>query len=110
VSESFLDILLSAGFAEDEAVRLLQSLIPLVLGPALHRSGWGKSSPDLTLDTSRMEESMTSVSAGDYPHMAAMAGRMLDWPDPATIDSMTVDILVAGVAALAARRQAERPT
>lgn len=110
VSESLLDIFQSAGFSPDEAVELLQAIIPLVLGPALHRSGWGQSSPDMTLDTARMEESMTGVTADEYPNVAALADRMLDWPDSAALDRMTVDILVAGVAALAARRRADRPS
>lgn len=110
VSETLLDILQSAGFSPDEAVQLLQAITPLVLGPALHRSGWGKSSPDLTLDIARMQESMTGVTAAEYPHVAAVVDRMLDWSDSATIDRMTVDILVAGIAALAARRRADRPT
>jgi len=109
VSESLLDILQDAGFSPDEAVQLLQAITPLVLGPALHRSGWGKSSPDLTLDAARMEESMTGVTAGEYPHVAAVVGRLLDWSDSAAIDRMTVDILVAGVAALASRRPGDRP-
>lgn len=109
VSESLLDIFQSAGFSPDEAVQLLQAITPLVLGPALHRNGWGKSSPDLTLDTARMEESMTGVTADEYPHVAAVVGRMLDWSDSAALDRMTVDILVAGIAALAARRRADRP-
>jgi TetR/AcrR family tetracycline transcriptional repressor len=110
VSESLLDILASAGFSPDEAVQLLQAITPLVLGPALHRSGWGKSSPDLVLDTTRMQESMMGVTAADYPNVAALVDRMLDWSDSTAIDRMTVDILVAGVEALAARRRAERPS
>jgi AcrR family transcriptional regulator len=110
VSESLLAILESAGFSSDEAVQLLQAITPLVLGPALHRSGWGKSSPDLTLDTTRMVESMTGVTADEYPRVASVVGRLLDWSDSAAIDRMTVDILVAGVAALAARQRADRPT
>lgn len=106
VSESLLEILESAGFSPNEAVELLQAIIPLVLGPALHRAGWGKSSPDLALDSARMEESMTGVTPGEYPHVAGVVDRLLDWSDSAAIDLMTVDILVAGVAALAARRRA----
>jgi AcrR family transcriptional regulator len=109
VSESLLDIFQSAGFSPDEAVELLQAIIPLVLGPALHRSGWGQSSPDLALDTARMKESMTGATAVEYPHVAALAGRMLDWPESAAIDRMTVDLLVAGVAALAIRRREDPP-
>jgi AcrR family transcriptional regulator len=109
VSESLLDIFQGAGFSPDEAVELLQAIIPLVLGPALHRSGWGQSSPDLTLDTARMEESMTGVTADEYPHVALLVDRMLDWSDSAALDRMTVDILVAGVAALAVRRRDDRP-
>jgi AcrR family transcriptional regulator len=108
VSESLLDILQGAGFSPDEAVQQLQAIIPLVLGPALHRSGWGQSSPDLTLDTGRMEESMTGATPDEYPKVAALAGRMLDWPDPAVTDRLTVDIVVAGIAALASNR-ARRP-
>jgi hypothetical protein len=62
------------------------------------------------LDTARMEESMTGVTTDEYPHVAAVVGRMLDWSDSGAIDRMTVDILVAGVVALAARRRTERPS
>jgi AcrR family transcriptional regulator len=93
VSAALLTILGQAGFASADAVRLLQVLTGMLLGPAIHRATYAAASSV----TRRPEE------------VEASADQTSDWISAADADRLTLDLWVGGVEALAGRRTEANP-
>jgi len=91
VSAALLTILGRAGFASADAVRLLQVLTGMLLGPAIHRTTYAAAS-----SVTRPEE------------VEASADQTSDWISGADADRLTLDLWVGGVEALAGRRTEAR--
>lgn len=105
VADAMLAVLDRAGFDRDEAVRLLQVLTGMILGPAIHRAtyraAWRAHPPDGNPEWSRADHPL----AEDAPHLAAVADQLADWSSGPEADRITVDLWVGGVEALAFRRR-----
>lgn len=92
VSVALLTILGRAGFAPADAVRLLQVLTGMLLGPAIHRATYAAASRETHLD-----------------EVEASADPMSDWITGADADRLTLDVWVGGVEALASGSPKVRP-
>ena len=101
VSVVLLGILDRAGFDPPDAVPLLQALTGMLLGPAVHRATYAAAAAR-----------MSSRRPGEPPEVAPAAGGEPDWrvdqlsawaADP-DADRLVVELWVAGVEGLAARR------
>lgn len=107
VADSMLAVLDRAGFDRDAAVRLLQVLTGMILGPAIHRAtyraAWRAHPPDGYSEWSRADH----PSAEDAPHLAAAADQLADWTSGPEADRITVELWVGGVEALASRWPSE---
>ena len=103
VSESLLAILARAGFAPAEAVRLMQVLTGMLLGPAIHRAtyaaAWRDRPPGVAAEAS------TALPAAEFPHLSEVAEHLMDWSAGPELDRLLIDLWVAGVETLAAREQ-----
>lgn len=107
VADAMLAVLHRAGFDRDVAVRLLQVLTGMILGPAIHRAtyraAWRADASDGSPEKSRANH----PPAEDTPHLAAAADQLVDWTSGAEADRITVELWVGGVEALASRRPSE---
>ncbi len=92
VSAALLTILGQAGFAPADAVRLLQVLTGMLLGPAIHRATYAAASRGTRSD--EVEASALEIS---------------DWSTGADADRLTLDVWVGGVEAVAGRRTEPSP-
>ncbi len=92
VSAALLTILGQAGFAPADAVRLLQVLTGMLLGPAIHRATYAAASR-----TTRSHQ------------VGASADQTSDWITGADADGLTLDLWVGGVEALAGGRTEASP-
>lgn len=101
LSEALLEILAAAGFDVHESVRLMQIVTGMILGPAIHRAtyaeAWRKRSPD-----ARGEPSL-ALTAADFPILSRAGELLTDWSGGPEADRRTIELLVAGVEALAPR-------
>ena len=104
VANAMLAELDRAGFERDEAVRLLQVLTGMILGPAIHRAtygaAWRAHPPAGDPEWSRADHPL----AEDAPHLATADDQLADWSSGPEADRITVDLWVGGVEALASRR------
>lgn len=95
VSETLLATLDRAGFTQKDAVRLLQVLTGMLLGPAIHRATYAAAS------RRRPRTPASSDASAKSPRLAAADDRVGDWITGAEADRITVDLWVAGVEGLA---------
>ena len=89
VGAALLTILGRAGFASADAVRLLQVLTGMLLGPAIHRATYAAASRETRSD-----------------EVEASADQTSDWITGVDADKLTLDLWVGGVEALAGSRTA----
>jgi AcrR family transcriptional regulator len=102
VSETLLAILARAGFAPAEAMRLMQVLTGMLLGPAIHRATYAaawRARP-----TGVDAEASTALSAAEFPRLFE-AQQLMDWSAGPELDRLLIDLWVAGVDKLADRQQ-----
>ena len=102
LSEALLAILDSAGFSPGESVRVVQVITGMLLGPAIHRATYGAAWRDLSPDAARARASMEALSAGEFPHLSSAQEQLMEWSPGPDADRLTIDLLVAGLVALAA--------
>jgi AcrR family transcriptional regulator len=107
ISEALLDILHAAGFDTARAVRLLQLISGMLLGPAIHRAFWAEAARRAPTDADRQEASIEAASGADFSRLSSAAERFLDWSPGPDADRLTIDLLLAGLEALAARSSRE---
>jgi len=107
VAEAILAVLDRAGFDRHDAVRLLQVLTGMILGPAIHRAtyraAWRAHPPDRYPERSGADH----PPAEEAPHLAAAADQLADWSSGPDADRITVDLWVGGLEAFASRRRSE---
>ena len=101
VSGALLGILDRAGFDQRESIRLLQALTGMLLGPAVHRATYAAAAARLQ-PSGRGRRSTGGAAAGSQPEGQAAEGT--DWADGPEADRLIVELWVAGVEGLAARR------
>jgi AcrR family transcriptional regulator len=94
ISETLLEILHAAGFETAQAVRLLQLIIGMLLGPAIHRAFWAEAARRRPADAARQEASIEAASGAEFGYLSS-AG-----PDA---DRLAIDLLIFGLQALADR-------
>jgi len=104
VSEALLGILNQAGFDSKEAVRLLQVITGMVLGPAIHRATYAAASREGPPDDARQQASAEWLSSGRFPYLARAAEDLSDWTAGADADQLTIELLVSGLETLAAQQ------
>ena len=92
VSAALLTILGQAGFAPADAVRMLQVLTGMLVGPAIHRATYAAASRETRPD-----------------EVEASADQTSDWITGVDADRLTLDLWVGGVEALAGRRTEANP-
>lgn len=92
VTAALLTILAKAGFRPAEAVRLLQVLTGMLLGPAIHRATYAAASRG---------------TRDDNPE--ASADEISNWITGTEADRLTLNIWVGGVEVLAGRETNARP-
>ncbi|GGP13660.1 TetR family transcriptional regulator [Nonomuraea glycinis] len=95
----------AAGFADGESCLiskyLLQSAIAIADAPVHFRSGHTDEEIAEIVRVKRL--SLESLPADTYPHLVRMADSMVNLP-PGLYDSFGVDLILAGIESLAARR------
>jgi len=89
VGAALLTILGQAGFAPADAVRMLQVLTGMLVGPAIHRATYAAASRETRSD-----------------EVEASADQTSDWITGVDADKLTLDLWVGGVEALAGSRTA----
>jgi TetR/AcrR family transcriptional regulator, tetracycline repressor protein len=108
LAEAILAVLERAGFDRLDAVRLLQILTGMILGPAIHRASyraaWRAHPPGGYPELSEGGH----PPADQTPHLAAAADQLEDWSSGPEADRITVDLWVGGVEALASRQGSGR--
>jgi AcrR family transcriptional regulator len=102
VSEAMLSILDRAGFDTAEAVRMVQVMTGMVLGPAIHRATYAAASRQRPRDDPAEPARAEALPSAEYPHLASAVDRLLDWSAGAEEDWLVVELLVNGLEALAA--------
>lgn len=102
-SEALLEILHDAGFDAGQSVRLMQVISGMFLGPAIHRATWADASRNLPPDAARQQASMEGLSAGEFPYLSSAVDAFRDWSAGTDADRLTIELLVGGLEALAAR-------
>lgn len=107
ISEALLEILHAAGFGTARAVRLLQLISGMLLGPAIHRAFWAEAARRSPKDADRQEASIEAASGADFSRLSSATTGFLDWSPELDADRLTIDLLVAGLEALAARSSRE---
>jgi len=105
VSEALLGILDQAGFDSKEAVRLVQVITGMVLGPAIHRATYGAASLEGPPDEASQQASAEWLSSGQFPYLASAAEELSDWSAGADADQLTIELLVGGLEALADQQE-----
>ena len=105
VSETILAILSRAGFSPTDAVRLLQVLTGMLLGPAIHRATYGAAWRELPTDATSGQAGSTPPSPTEFPHLWGVADELMDWSSARELDRLLVDLWVAGVHKLADERE-----
>jgi AcrR family transcriptional regulator len=103
VSETMLGILDRAGFRPAEAVRLLQVLTGMLLGPAIHRAAYAAAWREAPMDAVPNAAALT-LTPDQFPHLLRVAGELMDWPAGPEADRLLIDLWVAGVDRLAGRQ------
>lgn len=107
VADAILAVLDRAGFDRDTAVRLLQVLTGMILGPAIHRAtyrAWRRAHPpDGYSEWSRADH----PPAEEAPHLAVAADQLADWTSGPEADRITIELWVGGVEALVSRWPSE---
>ncbi|MEW9549633.1 TetR/AcrR family transcriptional regulator [Nonomuraea sp. NPDC050783] len=98
----------SAGFSVEESCLiskyLLQSAIAIADAPAHHREG------QEVAERVRVKRlGLQTLSADTYPYIVEMAGPLAGGLDPELYDTFGVDLVLAGIEALAARRLESSP-
>jgi AcrR family transcriptional regulator len=101
ISETMFAILDKAGFGSNQSVRLLQVMTGMMLGPAIHRATYAAAWRDRPPEAARQEASTAGLSPDEFPYLARVADQLTDWSSGPEADRLTVELLVAGVAALA---------
>ena len=104
VSETMLAILDRAGFRPAEAVRLMQVLTGMILGPAIHRAtygfAWRERPPGVAHDAAS-----PVLSSAEFPYLSMVADQLMDWSAGPELDRLLIDLWVAGVDKLADQQQ-----
>jgi hypothetical protein len=101
VSEATLSILDRAGLRQDEAVRLMQVMTGMVLGPALLGATYDAARRDRPSDATGQGASIEGLSSGQFPHLARAADQLQEWTAGAEADRLTIELLVRGLEVLA---------
>lgn len=102
VTETILAILGRAGFPPIDALRLLQVLTGMLLGPAIHRATYATASREQPTDSAR-EPTSTWLSPEEFPHLSRVADELMNWSAGPELDRLVVDLWVAAVEMLATR-------
>jgi TetR/AcrR family transcriptional regulator, tetracycline repressor protein len=102
ISETMLAILDRAGFSPDQSVRLLQVMTGMVLGPAIHRATYAAAWREPP-KAAGGEASSAGLSPDQFPYVARLADQLAAWSSGPEADRLAVELLVAGLAALAAQ-------
>jgi TetR/AcrR family transcriptional regulator, tetracycline repressor protein len=107
IASMMLAVLDRAGFDRADAMRLLQVLTGMILGPAIHRAtyraAWRADASDGYPERRRADH----APAENAPHLAAAADQLADWSSGPEADRITVELWVGGVEALASRRRSD---
>lgn len=104
VTETILAILDRAGFRPIDALRLLQVLTGMLLGPAIHRATYATASREPPTDSAR-EPASALLSPEEFPHLSTVADELMNWSAGPELDRLVVDLWVAAVEMLAMRNE-----
>jgi AcrR family transcriptional regulator len=108
LTETLLQVLQLGGFSATESVKLIQVLTGMILGPVVLASGYGRLAGQGSQTSAKGDASYDNfvqrLSAGEYPVLLSVLPAVLEWPSPTDLSDAAVDLLVEGLAALAARR------
>lgn len=101
LTEALLACLDEAGFSPGESMSLVQVLTGMVLGPVILQSAYGRlagqtmESPDR--ERARYVDFIGHLTEGEYPTLFKVLPAMLDWPSPAELRELCVELLVDGL-------------
>jgi hypothetical protein len=93
----------AGGFDAAQAVRLFQLISGMLLGPAIHRAFWAEAARRRPNDAARQEASIEGATGAEFSYLASATERFLDWSPGPDADRLAMDLLIAGVEALAER-------
>jgi AcrR family transcriptional regulator len=107
LTEALLGILVRAGFTPFEALDIVHQLSSLMLGPpAMGGAAQQQSERTGSATPARLEELAAAIPAGAFPYMSATLAQAGGWVDAVRDRTFGVELLLAGVEMLLARKRA----